>query len=351
MTCKENPMTTLKLAAAVSLICGLMPLLEANEVCVTTTSELRTALAAMSDGGANQDERNDIELAAGTYSTSDGLGRFVYRNTSPTSSLHLWGGFNADCSLMGEDASVTILDGNDATQVLVVRSAVGEVDVLNLTVQNANTDQPGAGIAVNDLDSTSGDVLLRNLIIRNNHTTRLYGGFRAFARGAHVLYFDNNLVVDNSADTDYGAGALFGEGQVYMRYDTVSRNTSPNTATGGVSCSGTPNCEIANSVFWLNSNTDLNLASDAKMYFDDVGILGGTVPSINDHPITGDPLFVAPASGDYHLGNGSPLLAVSTYLDSGSDNDVEGHALPLTGTTDVGAYMDTIFNDNLEPML
>ncbi|HEX4481564.1 MAG TPA: hypothetical protein VH082_12180, partial [Rudaea sp.] len=316
---------------------------------VTTTAELRSALSAASDGGANQDDGTDIFLATGTYSTSDGLGRFFYLNTSPTASLHLWGGYNADCTQRVDDASATILDGNDATQVLVARSALGDVDILNLTVQNANTDQYGAGIAVNDSNvTTSGDVLLRDLIIRNNHTSYYHGGFRAFARGTHMMYFDNNLVVDNSADRGYGAGELYGQAQIYVRYDTIANNIAQGSTVGGLLCAGVPNCEIANSVFWQNTNADLYVNYDAVMYFDDVTQIAGNTPSTNANPIVGDPLFADPATGNYHLGDGSPLLAVSTYLHSDSDNDIEGHNLPLTGTTDVGAYVDTIFNDNLE---
>lgn len=320
----------------------------ATDFCVTTTSELRAALAAVSDGGANQDENNGIFLATGTYSTSDGLGRFFYLNSSATSALHLWGGFDAACSQMGEDASATILDGAGMSQVLVARSAAGYVDILNLSVQNANTDQPGAGIAINETGSTSGDVLLRNLIIRNNHTSRFQGGFRAFARGTHVIYFDNNLVVGNSADQGYGAGELSGADHVYVRYDTVSMNTAPDADVGGLFCSGTPACEIANDAFWQNSTTDLYLFSDASMYFNDVGVLGGMSPSTNVGALDTDPLFVDAAGDNFHLGNGSPLIGVSTYLSSGSDNDIEGHALPLTGRTDIGAYLETIFNDGFE---
>lgn len=341
-------MTLMKFLAAALAIGSLTAYADEVQFCVTTTSELRAALVAASDGGANQDDRVLIAVAAGTYSTSDDSGgRFFYRNTSSTSTFQLWGGFNADCSLKSDNASLSILDGANATEVLVASTTTAFLDILTLTIQNANTNQPGAGIDINDTnDDTTGEVHLRDLIIRNNRTSGSYAGFRAFTRGNHPLYFDNNLVVDNGSN-NY-VGQLYGEGQVYMRYDTVSNNTAPNTSPGGVFCYGTPTCEIANSVFWTNSNTDLHLFSDAKMYFDDVGILSGVVPSTNANPIVGDPLFVDPATGDYHLGNGSPLLAVSTYLDSDSDNDIDGHNLPLTGTTDVGAYVDTIFNDKFE---
>ena len=72
------------------------------------------------------------------------------------------------------------------------------------------------------------------------------------------------------------------------------------------------------------------------------------MPSTNVGALDTDPLFVDAAGGNFHLGNGSPLIGVSTYLDSDSDNDIEGHALPLTGRTDIGAYMETIFNDGFE---
>ena len=340
-------MTLTKMMAA-ALTVGSMTAHAADaDFCVTTTSELRAALAAASDGGANQDDRVFIAVAAGTYLTSDGSARFFYRNSSTTSALQMWGGYNADCSQKSDDASLSILDGANATQVLVASTTDGFLDILSLTIQNANTNQPGAGIDINDTnDDTTGEVHLRDLIIRNNRTSNSYAGFRAFTRGNHPLYFDNNLVVDNGAN-NY-VGELYGEGQVYVRYNTVSNNTAPNASPGGVFCYGTPTCEIANSVFWMNSNSDLYLFGDAKMYFDDVGNLTGVVPSTNANPIAGDPLFVDPATGDYHLGNGSPLLAVSTYLDSDSDNDIEGHALPFTGTTDVGAHIDTIFNDKFE---
>ena len=334
------------LIALVASTCAMN--VHAHDFCVTNPSELRAALAASSDGGANQDEHNFIALAAGTYLASDGTSRFFYANTSATSALQMWGGFNADCSVKSDDASLTVLDGDGAFQVLVVRSAAGFVDILTLTVQNASTTQPGGGLAVNDTGNTSGDVYLRDLIIRNNRTSSSYGGFRAFAHGAHVLYFDNNLVVANSADNGFSAGALLSDGLAYARYDTIARNVASGSNAGGLLCSGGPHCELANDLIWDNSNVDLYLIEDGALYFNDIGVMAGTAPSINQHPFDVDPLFVDAAGGNFHPGDGSPVLGKSTYLDSATDDDLEGHPLPLTGRTDLGAYVDTIFSDGLD---
>ncbi|MEP6484421.1 MAG: hypothetical protein ABJB01_08220 [Rudaea sp.] len=341
-------MSRLSLAVVCAIFAAGAPsFAAAHDFCVTSSAELRVALAAASNGGANQDEINHINMAAGTYATSDVGDRFFYINTSATSGLHLWGGFNSDCTSMAEDASMTVLDGVAETQVLVARSLLGDVDLLNFTAQNADTTQPGAGIAVNDTGSTTGDVFLRNLILRNNHTSSTYGGLRAFVRGTHVLYFDNNVVVGNSADQGYSAGQLVGAAQVYARYDTVAYNTSISANGGALFCIGTA-CEIANDIFWHNDTVDLYLVDEGNLYFDDIGVLQGTVPTTTQGVVATDPLFVDAATGDFHLGDGSPLIGVSTYYASQSDNDVEGHALPLTGRTDMGGYIETVFHDVFE---
>ncbi|HEX4479612.1 MAG TPA: hypothetical protein VH082_02290, partial [Rudaea sp.] len=71
-------MTSTKLLAAALVVGTMTARADETVFCVTTTAELRSALSAASDGGANQDDGTDIFLATGTYSTSDGLGRFFY---------------------------------------------------------------------------------------------------------------------------------------------------------------------------------------------------------------------------------------------------------------------------------
>jgi hypothetical protein len=334
--------------SAAIFIAALAIRAEAHDFCVATPGDLRVAFAAASDGGANQDETNSIYLVAGTYSLADLPDRFLYLNTSPTSGLHLWGGFDAGCAHMSEDAAATVLDGAHMSQVLVVRSALGDVDILNLTVQNGETSQNGAGIAVNDTGSTSGAVYLRNLIVRFNHTTSSEGGLRAFTNSVKPLYFDNNLVFNNSADQSEGAGELFGADTVYARYNTITGNTAPGTAVGGLLCGASPTCVMANNIFWQNSTDDLYLFSDAALYFNDIGATLGPAPSTNVGSLSVDPMFVGAPNYDFHLASGSPLRSASTYLDSSSDNDVEGNPLPQVGRTDLGALIDVTFSDGFE---
>jgi uncharacterized repeat protein (TIGR01451 family) len=53
----------------------------------------------------------------------------------------------------------------------------------------------------------------------------------------------------------------------------------------------------------------------------------------NQH--TGDPAFVDPDNGDYHIGPGS--AAIDAGLDAGVDHDIDGEPRPLGGGYDLGA--------------
>ena len=178
--------------------------------CASTAKELQDDLTAASDGGANAGDFVEIKLVRGTYKTgaATGNGPFTYRSTASTGTLELIGGFdNTDCAFETLDASLTKLDGKNLTQVLNFQSATTPVSIDYVTVQNGESATAGGGLAVNT-EVTGGQVYIYWDIIQNNHTASIGGGFAIDGAGSQVALI-NSLVVNNSADGNYGAGFEF----------------------------------------------------------------------------------------------------------------------------------------------
>jgi uncharacterized repeat protein (TIGR01451 family) len=76
---------------------------------------------------------------------------------------------------------------------------------------------------------------------------------------------------------------------------------------------------------------DHTLHDGIGTYVDTSG--GGTVVTTND--VIGDPAFVDPVAGDYHIGPGS--AAIDTGIFTGVTVDIDGDPRPIYGTPDIGA--------------
>ena len=331
---------------------------QAHQVCVTNASELQ---AALDQAAVTSDEGSFINIAKGTYKTTDlaSPARFIYQTSivDPQFFIVVRGGWNADCTVRTAEANDTILDGDHTTQVLVVRIPAGHAQVYGLTIQNGETDQPGAGLAINELGSDHADVTVSTNIIRNNHTSRSFGGFRAFASGTgdgginNALTVRNNVIYGNSADQGNSAGeAVGGDGGVVINNNTVTQNsTIAAGAAGGLSCFGP--CTIANNIFWNNDNIDLYLSQSGALFdYNDVGVLGGSAPAESTGDVQVDPQFVEAADADFHLSGSSPLVAFSPelYPLDYPYTDPDGDESPTSGRMDAGAYQETIFVDRFE---
>ena len=322
--------------------------------CVSTAAGLQGALTQSSTNGAHDGEANTIWVTTGMYNTGAATnnGPFYYHSSSPTGGLQIIGGYASGCFPQTRDASLTILDGGNATAVLELHNAVHDVEVGFLTIQNGQSGSVGAGLSMNAVSGDNGQTVIYNNIIRNNHTTNQAGGVFAHTSTSDIQFLYNNLIVGNSADQGFGAGNFgdSGTGGAGVYNNTITQNTtSLSGGSGGLffTCSGPALCDVANNIFFNNTGSGLYLGTSiATLKYNDYGSLGG-FPALNSTGnVSVNPQFVNAANNNFHLSGTSPLLAISPV--PALRDDLEGHSYPVNGKVDLGAYAETIFADGFD---
>ncbi len=223
-------------------------------------------------------------------------------------------------------------------------------------------DNGGDGIDLNSRDaagSVSGIVVRRNRVANN-----LRNGVKLWAGGLMV-----NNAVWNSADT----ALVLEAGSTY----TVTNNTIANCTSytylatlGGYATSTPSNIRLHNNIFY-NDNPAMGgttvyypegaiLTADHNLYYnpyrtDDVICYEPTArcfsaDEINDgtwlaqtghgqHSAYADPVFVHPASNDYHLQSSSPCVDAGSN-EGAPEVDFDGNPRPLDGDSDEMAVVD-----------
>ena len=175
--------------------------------------------------------------------------------------------------------------------------------------------------------------------------------------GSSTLQFENNLIIDNSADVADGAGEIVDDGSgANIINNTFAQNTvtnMPGSATGGLyfyvgSATSPPPDTMSNNIFWGNSGYDL--ATIAVLVDNDFGSDRNIIDPTSSGNVNVDPRFSSPA--DFHLLPTSPLLGFGTLTPTGGlpSVDIEGHPRSYNGQVDLGAYErgDEIFKDGFE---
>jgi hypothetical protein len=325
-----------------------------NFVCVSTSAELQQALTDASNGGAHVNDDNVIELVAGTYKTGAATGNapFFFHTTNSTASLEIFGGYAPGCGgVVQQPASSTILDGRGLTGVMTLRSANGSIGVTHVTIQNGESDEPGAGLQINYLVTVNASAQVDHTIIRHNHSTVDGGGMYVSATGpaGHTTVFISDaLITDNSADGNYGAVYMtaFG-GSSDVDNSTIWGNTAAaaTNRVGGLYCGGTATCNVFNTIAYNNSTLGMYFENPPAVVCDDYGAIGGAAPVFSSGNVSISPLFVDSANDDFHLSAASPLFGLCS---AGSGTDLDDLKFPAQGKEDVGAYNDTLFTDGLE---
>ncbi len=152
------------------------------------------------------------------------------------------------------------------------------------------------------LTSGSGDgpTLLNNLVARSG--SRAFSAYGSASKILTATLLHNTLV---------GAGSGYG---VYGEYAALSlTNTLVASVTWGITNTTPAGATVSadHTLFWVVTNP---------------GISGA-------NPLSGDPRFVDPAGGDYHLGPGS--AAIDAGVDAGVTTDIDGEL--RLNVPDIGA--------------
>jgi hypothetical protein len=336
---------------------GFAPIGRATNVsvCVSTAAAFQQALTDASDGGVNAGYDVEINVVQGTYKTGAATanGPFRYHSTAATGDILIFGGWSDGCQDYLNDARLTILDGQHATQVLNVQNPTAIAWVEGFTIQNGESATAGGGAAINT-ETSGGLAALRFSIVRNNHTSSIGGGFAIDGAGSQVSV-DGNLVVHNAADGGFGAGFLHSRSgnEVFVTFNTMYKNTTTvSGGTGGLSCCGTPALSpfLRGNIIWGNDNFGLDLnGTPADLEYNDHGTITGVSPVQEHGTLSTNPGFVDADNGNYRLVSGSPLLGHCPANVCGPlSYDLVGHAYPQTGFVDVGAFQDTVFGDGFD---
>ncbi len=351
--------------------------------CVNNSAELQAALTSAQNNGLY----DVLQLMQGVYGISaNGNARFSY-NSSEGYGVAIEGGYAAGCSFKVLDANTTVLDGENITPggsgagVLDLRVNGYETATFVLrgvTIRNGRSDWGGGLYAYVNVGTLS----VENNVFRNNAASLRGGAMYLTSDHMATVSIRSNFVQDNSAGNAYaGIHALSPRGNVALINNVITGNIlTNNTSIGGagvktdygridvinntiannrvllpdgygaglyveMSYAGSTG-NIYNNIFWGNEGItypDLavnNWNSTVNIFSNDVDPAKMTSGSaLMGNNLNVDPLFVSPATGDYHLTAGSLLFnAGSNDAPNLPAFDIAGNTRTNEGIADMGAY-------------
>lgn len=245
----------------------------------------------------------------------------------------------------------------------------------NLRIENNTSGVVGGGIAISStpgMDPAGSVVRIETSLFRGNSASASGGAL--YSEFSDLYFVDRCTFVENTAGTVGGAIEVFGDfllpssDVVFFQNCVIARNQAPSGAGLHMAvCSLiVQNCTITDNVasthtggllavgdglFLLNTILWGNTAPDPSLQVQQVDFAGtnpalllvfyndieGGVPGPTN--ISADPLFVAPRSGDYHLGVGSPCInqGLPAFNFVLGQMDIDGQPRIIGNEIDIGA--------------
>ena len=209
----------------------------------------------------------------------------------------------------------------------------GDIIFNNNTVSGNVAGASGGGL---NLDANSATIS-RNTIVSNT-ATDLGGGL--FLGNSSDASFINNLIADNQADWQ-GSGLYIGGSSSSLVHTTITRNTGGDGSglhIGSGSTVAMTNTILVSQTVGLIADPGTTATLEATLWGSGPWVNGddwqGGGAIITTDNLWGDPVFVDPDTGDYHIGAGS--AAIDKGIEAGVKTDIDFHPRPYL-TPDLGS--------------
>ena len=347
------------------LACSASVAAHAHTFCVSSASDLTSALSAAQTTYKNED--NEVDITHGTY-----FGNWTY-GIGNTHGIIIRGGFFSffdGCAQdANPDASLTVLDAAESGTVLSIlpqpgKATSGAVTITDLTFAHGreSVQTNGAGLFVGFIGLYTGDVLIERNIFRNNtNTTPTGGGAGVVASIGGVLTVRNNMFFDNTAHAWSALSMFNSAGHANVTNNTIAYNflngSFASNAMVSYSGNGDAYAAFVNNitVYTLGTGSAISLNSRMALFNNDIDTSNGSPDPSSNGTINVDPRFVDSVNGNLHLRPDSTLINHGTdtnnVLFGGmSSYDLDGNDRVIGPAIDLGAYeSDILFRDGFDP--
>lgn len=328
-------------------LAGYVPQAFATSVCVSTTSQLRTALSTWQ---AASDQTYTIKIVQGTYIYPN-KDYWSQLNYGGNANLQLLGGYTSNCASRSINASNTVIDGEYSSYNSQFQM-YAEASVL---VEGITFKSFAEHIEIIGRSSDSADSIVVRYVIGTDLNGSVssqgsFGGFRVL--GESYIRVESSLFYNvHGDDTSAGLEVVGFNDNAFAIVDNV---TSAYNGTHGlkVSCFQSSGwVQVYNTILFNNTLGDLDTRGtdpDSTVtisYSDfDPNTSVGAFSASGD--FKWDPKFLNPLNGDFHLLNNSPAINVGTpefvVLGGYTSRDLDGGARVVGSLIDLGAYESSV---------
>jgi hypothetical protein len=163
-----------------------------------------------------------------------------------------------------------------------------------------------------------------------------------FSFGTEYLTITNNILANNSLDgilVNYAAVA-----HSQYAYATIVNNTLVNNQEFGIGLDQWPkdNLTVSNNILVghntaiVANNETISVTVDHNLFYSNTNNLEGMIENVA--PVYGNPQFVNPSNGDYHLWFYSPAIDAGRGVSPAPPLDFDGITRPFGPAVDIGAF-------------